>query len=295
MKSVLALTAILGLCAHVQGAITNDALRTRSIGNDFSNPTEVSEALWKRDESIERRNEPPPAAGAAEPVDPIENTPAGKKARELYNMMLDMGATLENITSLGAKEAEIVTGLDKVLKFLPQGETLRQEMLAGVDMKIPEVDSALKKATEATQFMISALTEIQKAPSDVILLKKHYEKLESSYRDLFTTSDGLAAEAFKKVELPKKEDAPASAPAPTPAPAGETGAAASAKATTPAVTADAGASVKVQPPPATDALVADATKDVVLPGSAGPEAVPQSNGAAAPVEAAQAVPAPTTA
>lgn len=113
-----------------------------------------------------RRDEPAPATAPAEPAkegqatdkkeeakDPIEDTPAGKLARQLYDLMTDLGTTLESLTSLGAQESEILAGAEKGLNKLPQGESIRKEMMAGVDLQ-GKVGEELKKATESTERMM---------------------------------------------------------------------------------------------------------------------------------------------
>ncbi|KAI9617616.1 hypothetical protein H4Q26_012916 [Puccinia striiformis f. sp. tritici PST-130] len=130
-------------------------------------------------------------------------------ATSLFEGIIDMGAGLESVTSLGSTTKEIVDDSKKVAAIIPKLKTLTADLLSAAPQKTDDLSKSVEQSNQAGDAIAKSLLAIEAnpmMPSDAI--KAEFKTLEKSFLQILKTSDGVAIAAVPKLaELAKEAEA----------------------------------------------------------------------------------------
>ncbi|POW01452.1 hypothetical protein PSTT_12518 [Puccinia striiformis] len=129
-------------------------------------------------------------------------------ATSLFEGIIDMGAGLESVTSLGSTTKEIVDDSKKVAAIIPKLKTLTADLLSAAPQKTDDLSKSVEQSNQAGDAIAKSLLAIEAKPDDANAIKAEFKTLEKSFLQILKTSDGVAIAAVPKLaELAKEAEA----------------------------------------------------------------------------------------
>lgn len=140
-------------------------------------------------------------------------------ATQLFEGIIEMGVGLDSVTNLGSTTKQIVDQSQKVSEIVPKVQTLVQDLLTSAPNKSDQLTKAVEASSQAGDALIKSLKVIEAKPDDANTIKQEFKNMENSFKQILTTSDGvavaalpqLAVSAQKEGEVTKKDAADADA------------------------------------------------------------------------------------
>ncbi|POW13574.1 hypothetical protein PSHT_07731 [Puccinia striiformis] len=119
-------------------------------------------------------------------------------ATSLFEGIIDMGAGLESVTSLGSTTKEIV---DDIEDFDGRPTERRPA-------ETDDLSKSVEQSNQAGDAIAKSLLAIEAKPDDANAIKAEFKTLEKSFLQILKTSDGVAIAAVPKLaELAKEAEA----------------------------------------------------------------------------------------
>ncbi|KAI8446173.1 hypothetical protein BY996DRAFT_6422973 [Phakopsora pachyrhizi] len=113
----------------------------------------------------------------------------------MMQMLMQIGQSLDAVTSLGSTPETVKSTAEAIIKMVPDVGKATKSLIDTMPNKA-QLEGVADKATQSAEQLGKVLKTIEQSPEDANFIKKHYKALGDAFTGIFGAVDPVFSSAF---------------------------------------------------------------------------------------------------